>query len=271
MAENPYYGLGGMAGDLTAGFREAEKEAEDQRRYETGLGFQKAQESRAQEGFDMTMEGRRAALERTRQQMRAEGGDEAVRLILSGRLKEAERVWNETGSQRIKPGSLKYDRKTGLVTWVEADGTEGAAVDRMLAAIAGISMDGGKGKGRPSASLQLLREYTRIFGDERMAAYILNMAKRDPTVARSRIFNALVKANESRMLDEQLSPEELWKKAGEMVDESRQAEMETFGLEPPGAQPPATPGALPPNPDAGVELPQINPNDPETWSSLWSE
>lgn len=215
------YGL--AISGMTEGFREAEGDIQRREKHEAG-----------KQKHELGMETTREELARTRRLAKKEGLDIFTRYVLAGQLDKAEEAYNTKGDERIESGSLKYDKEKHLVTWNLADGTPGAADSRMLAATSGISLYGKKGKGgQAPASIQLLREYTRIFGSEKKAAYIMNLSKQDPSAATSRIFSALVKANEARMFDERLKEEELWEKAMGMVDQSREAQKGVFGLEPP--------------------------------------
>lgn len=59
-------------------------------------------------------------LRQASQQLRAEGGQEAVRLMLAGDLRGAERAWNSVGRDRIQPGTLQTDGK--VASFVNGNG-----------------------------------------------------------------------------------------------------------------------------------------------------
>lgn len=274
------YGLGQAASDFTSGLRTSEDESREQARYDQKQQRLDQQEQRASERHNVGMDVRREQLESLRRKAKAEGMDTATKLLLSGRLRDAEQAWNSQGSQRIKPGSLQYDQKTGKVEWVEIgpEGQEipGQAKDRMLAAIAGVSFSDGTGSGKRSATLQLLDAYTQIFGDRKKAVYYMNLSKQDPAEATARIYNTLSDANSEMLPDDpdRLSDDDLWAKAKQMVvDAQRTVGKQMYGIEeePPANQGGATGGALaaPPGGESMTSAQPVNPNDPESWSTLW--
>jgi len=230
------YGLGSMAGDLTSGFRESQKENREEERYQTEKGFKTGQADRAERTLgmaetsqDLSLEERRAQLERVRGQARGEGMIEATKLLLAGRLKDAETAWNAKGNQRIKPGSLQYDQKSGTVKWTEADGTQGEAKDRMLAAIAGVKWSEATGSsGKTPAAIQEIEFYAKKItgGDYKKAILLKRMATENPGVAYSKALSDLRSANEEAFSDEKKTEEELKKLAKESVDYFRDARLE---------------------------------------------
>jgi len=272
------YGLGQAAADVTAGIRGAEKEAEGQRRYDAQEQRAQAQEQRTTDLHGVTMEARKQQLDAMRRKAAAEGMTEATKLLLSGRLSDAEAAWNSRGSQKIKPGSLNYNQKTGIVRWTEVgpNGEEipGEAKDKMLAAIAGVRWTDATGKsGQAPASIQLLDRYTEIFGDRKKAAYILNMSKTNPAAATARVYATLAKANEAKMFDapDKMTEDQLWAKAKEMVIDAQKAVGKSmYGIDDGTPAPVPAPGA-----DAGgaggvaQESKPIIPDDPATWGNLW--
>lgn len=249
------YGLGDVAGDVTAGIRGYEKEARDIEKNkelsdtrQKRLGMEEERLGMARETHGQTMESRKLALERARGQAREEGMVEATKLLLAGRLRDAEKAWNARGSQRIQEGSLKYDRNTGLVTWKEEDGTQGQAIDKMLESLAGITSKTAAG-GKIPADIQRMEYYAKYLtgGDRKKAYRLKQLATSKPDTAYARILSNLQKENADKFEDEKMTQEELSQAAWEAVKFFQNKQLnELFGKEKTQEMPVSTtPGEAP--------------------------
>jgi hypothetical protein len=243
------YGIGDIAADVTTGMREREKEKKQ-------YGLAEAREQRDVESHEQRMTKGQEQLKRYRNMAKAEGMDSAVKLLLSGRLQDAETMFNSVGEHKIKPGSLKYDRKTGRVNWTEI-GPEGEeipaeALDRHLAAVSGVRWGDytGKGTGTTSAKVQYFNRLVGAFGgDEKKAIMFLDRARRDPSTAVSTVFKALKSSQDKDIFasDEgrKISDEELWMQAKEMVSGLQEESMQALYGDEEGSPEQPAPEAVP--------------------------
>lgn len=101
---------------------------------------QQEQDAMKKESSDLTNEKTRMQFEVAKKTLAKEGFRESVQMIISGDLRGAEDSFNEVGDDRVTPGSTKFDHKTGLVTWKDADGEDQVADIRMMAAMANIRL-----------------------------------------------------------------------------------------------------------------------------------
>lgn len=82
---------------------------------------------------------------KVRKTLEVEGIKESLTAVMSGDMEKAEVLWNAKGESRVIPGSMKYDKASGLISWKEEDGDVGQAKMNDLAAMAGVDM-GKKGE-----------------------------------------------------------------------------------------------------------------------------